>query len=167
MGADTDKLVVYLDLNVYSRPFDDQTQTRVRHETEAINVILEEAKKGKLQLVSSDILYFEVKRILSESKRAKVVGTIKLCAQHIEQDETIEQLAQAIVDHCNIKPRDALHLASAVLGAADYCLTCDDRVARKATNRCVKRIAKKFGKSYVSVMTPIQFVEKFFHQRNE
>jgi hypothetical protein len=35
----TGKLVVDLDLNVYSRPFDDQTQEKIRRETEAINVI--------------------------------------------------------------------------------------------------------------------------------
>lgn len=160
----TDKLVVYLDLNVYSRPFDDQTQEKIRHETEAINVILERAKQGVLHLVSSDILYLEVKRILSESKRTKVIGAIKLCVSHIEQNETIEQIAQAIVDNCAIKSRDALHLASAVFGEVGYCLTCDGRVARKSTNRCVKRIAKKFGKPYVSVMNPVQFVEKFFSQ---
>ena len=161
------KLIVYLELNVYSRPFDDQTKEKIRHETEAINAILEEAKKETLHLVSSDILFLEVKRILSESKRAKVVGAIKLCGAHIPQNETIEQMAQAIVDSCGIKSRDALHLASAVFGEADYCLTCDGRVARKSINRCVKRVAKKFGKPYVAVMNPVQFVEKFSLKRDE
>lgn len=62
-----EKLVVYLDLNVYSRPFDDQTNEKIRRETEAINVLWDQAKKGLFHLVSSDILYLEVKRILSES----------------------------------------------------------------------------------------------------
>jgi predicted nucleic acid-binding protein len=130
-------------------------------------VIWEEAKKGSLHLISSDILYLEVKRILSESKRAKVISYIKLCKSHVEQNETIEQIAQAIADNCSIRSRDALHLASAVFGEVDYCLTCDGRVARKSTNRCVKRITKKFGKPYVSVMNPAQFAEKFFHLKGE
>lgn len=37
----TKKLSLYLDLNVYSRPFDDQTQEKIRRETEAINLVLE------------------------------------------------------------------------------------------------------------------------------
>ncbi len=73
-----EKLVVYLDLNVYSRPFDDQTNEKIRRETEAINVLWDQAKKGLLHLVSSDILYLEVKRILSESKKAKVISHFKL-----------------------------------------------------------------------------------------
>jgi predicted nucleic acid-binding protein len=162
-----EEFVVYLDLNVYSRPFDDQTKEKIRRETEAINVILEEAKKGSLHLTSSDILYLEVKRILSESKKAKVISCIKLCESHIAQNETIEQIAQVITKDCRIRARDALHLASAVFGEVDYCLTCDGRVAKKSTNRCVKRIAKKFSKPYVSVMNPVQFVEKFFHQKGE
>jgi predicted nucleic acid-binding protein len=161
-----EKLVVYLDLNIYSRPFDDQTKEKIRRETEAINVLWEEVKKGSLRLISSDVLYLEVKRILSESKKAKVIGYIKLCESHVAQNETVEQIAQSIAENCGIRSRDALHLASAVFGEANYCLTCDGRVAKKSTNRCVKRIAKKFGKPYVSVMNPIQFVEKFFHQRD-
>lgn len=130
-------------------------------------MLLEEVKKGSFNLISSDILYLEAKRILSESKKAKVVGLIKLCETHVAQNETIEQIAHAIANKCTIKPRDALHLASAVFGEANYCLTCDDRVAKKSTNRCVKRIAKKFGKPYVAVMNPVQFAEKFFHQKSE
>lgn len=157
-----DKLVVYLDLNVYSRPFDDQTSEKIRRETEAINLLWEEVKHGALHLISSDVLFLEVRRIISESKRAKVIEFMKLCGSHVAQTEAIEQIAQAIAEDCAIKPRDALHLASAVFGEADYCLTCDGRVAKKSTNRCVKRIAKKFGKPYVAVMNPVQFVEKFF-----
>jgi predicted nucleic acid-binding protein len=160
-------LLVYLDLNVYSRPFDDQTQEKIRRETEAINIIWGEVRKGSLLLMSSDILFLEVKQILSESKRAKVISYIKLCESHITQNESIEQIAQAVTENCNIRARDALHLASAVFGEADYCLTCDSRVARKTTNRCVKRIARKFNKPYVSVMNPVQFVEKCFTKRDE
>jgi len=111
-----EKLIVYLDLNVYSRPFDDQAKEKIRRETEAINVLWEEVKKGSLHLVSSDVLYLEVKRILSESKRAKVIDHVKLCESHVAQNETIEQIANSIARNCGIRARDALHLASAVFG---------------------------------------------------
>ena len=118
-------------------------------------------------MLSSDVLYLEVKRILSESKRAKVISYIKLCEAHVAQNEVIGQIAQGIAVNCAIRSRDALHLASAVYGEANYCLTCDGRVAKKSTNRCVKRVAKQFGKPYVSVMNPVQFVEKFFSQKDK
>jgi predicted nucleic acid-binding protein len=162
MNTTTERLNVYLDLNVYSRPFDDQTKEKIRRETEAINAIWDAVKKGAIRLVSSDVLYLEVKKILSESKRAKVTNYVKLCEKHVAQNETVEQIAQAITDSCGIRSRDALHLASAVVAEVDFCLTCDTQVARKSTNRCVKRLAKKFGKPYVAVMDPIRFVEKFF-----
>lgn len=162
MNTSTQRLTVYLDLNVYSRPFDDQTKEKIRRETEAINVIWDVVKKGEIRLISSDILYLEVKRILSESKRAKVTDYVKLCEVHIAQDEAVEKIAQAITKTCGIKSRDALHLASAVVAEADYCLTCDTQVAKKSTNRCVKRLAKKLGKPYVAIMDPVRFVKKFF-----
>ncbi len=96
---ETDQIVVYLDLNVDARPFDDQTR---------------------------------------------------------------EKIAQEIQNQCRIKARDSLHVASAIIGEVDYCLTCDDRVARWKSNRCIKRITQKLGKPYVSVMNPIRFVQKHF-----
>ena len=69
---ETDQIVVYLDLNVYARPFDDQTQEKICRETEAIHLIWDEVKKGTIQLVSSDVLFLEVNRILTPSKRARV-----------------------------------------------------------------------------------------------
>ncbi len=157
-----EKFWVYLDLNVYSRPFDDQTQEKIYKETEAIAVIWDYVKIGVIQLVSSDILIFEVNNILSESKSSKVIAYIKLRSKHVEQSEQIKKMAEAIHDNCKIKPRDALHLGSAVESEVDYFLTCDTRVSKKSTNRCVKRIAKKFCKPYVSVMNPTQFVKKYF-----
>jgi predicted nucleic acid-binding protein len=155
-------LAVYFDLNVYSRPFDDQTQAKIREETEAINIIWDQVSEGTISLVSSNILLVETKRILSTSKRVKVLGYIKLCKKHIDESGLIRQASQTIQEDCGIKPRDALHLASAIEAEVDYFITCDALVARKSTNRCVKRIAKKYGKSYVSVMDPIRFVRKHF-----
>ncbi|OGW00072.1 MAG: hypothetical protein A3D97_08275, partial [Nitrospinae bacterium RIFCSPHIGHO2_12_FULL_39_42] len=106
---------VYLDTNVYCRPFDDQSQKRIQEETDAFEEILEATKEGKFFLLSSDILVYEV-------------SNISLCKNRVEEVEDIKDLAIIIRYRCSIKDRDALHLASAIIGKADYFLTCDNEI---------------------------------------
>lgn len=61
--SNTDVTLIYLDTNVYSRPFDDQTQTEIQEEANAFLEIIGEVKTGKLILLGSDILDFEVHNI--------------------------------------------------------------------------------------------------------
>jgi predicted nucleic acid-binding protein len=51
--------------------------------------------------------------------------------QNPNLDETIESRARAF-NALGIKPLDALHLASAEAGQADYFCTCDDRLLNRA-----------------------------------
>jgi hypothetical protein len=62
-----------LDTNVYSRPFDDQTRSVIQTEADALLTIIEAVKAEQLSLLSSDILFFEVHKILNEEKRTKVL----------------------------------------------------------------------------------------------
>ncbi|MCP4399958.1 MAG: hypothetical protein GY801_21955, partial [bacterium] len=82
-------VLIYLDTNAYTRPFDDQTQLRIQEETDALLVILEAIKVGTLLLLGSDILLFEVHNILDEEKRAKVLQYLPLCTHHIEQSDEV------------------------------------------------------------------------------
>ena len=45
------KIKVYLDTSVYNRPFDDQSQIRIRLETEAFLSILEKAISGSIVII--------------------------------------------------------------------------------------------------------------------
>jgi len=40
---------VYLDVSCLNRPFDDQTQARIRLESEAVTIILDECEHGEWQ----------------------------------------------------------------------------------------------------------------------
>jgi hypothetical protein len=62
--------LIYLDTNSYSRPFDDQTQTDIQAEANAFLEIIAEVKGGKLLLLGSDILDFEVYKQVRESNQA-------------------------------------------------------------------------------------------------
>ena len=47
---------LYLDVCCLNRPFDDQSQNRVRLEAEAVLSILELAGSGALEIIGSDII---------------------------------------------------------------------------------------------------------------
>ena len=72
--------LIYLDTNVYSRPFDDQTRPDIQEEADTFLKILSEIKANKLTLLCSDILAFEIQNILNEEKRTNVEVYLDLCA---------------------------------------------------------------------------------------
>ena len=62
---DKNSTLICFDTNVYSRPFDDQTQANIQAEANAFLEIIAEVKNGKLLLLGSDILAFEVHNVLN------------------------------------------------------------------------------------------------------
>ncbi len=70
----THPTLTYLDTNVYSRPFDDQTQSDIREEANAFLKIIAEVQSKRLILLGSDILGFEVDNILNDEKTSQSKG---------------------------------------------------------------------------------------------
>ena len=120
-------MLIYLDTNVYARPFDDQTQAEIQAEANAFLDLVPQVKAGALNLLGSDILDFEIANILSAETRAKVEDFRKLCDKHSANPEEVLQLGRRIQSDCHIRARDALHIASAIIGQARYFLSCDKR----------------------------------------
>ncbi len=48
--------------------------------------------------------------------------------KHIDSSEEVANLGKRIQSQCRIRARDALHVASAIVGQARYFLSCDKRV---------------------------------------
>ncbi|MCL4867987.1 MAG: PIN domain-containing protein [Anaerolineae bacterium] len=151
---------IYLDTNVYARSFDDQTQPTIQTEANAFLEIIQAIEAQKLVLLSSDILTFEVDNILDSNKRTKVETYLKLCNEHIDSSDEILHLGKQIQSDCHLRPRDALHIASAIVGQARYFLSCDRKVAQIEQVRCYRRFARTYRQTYFSVMNPVLFVEK-------
>ena len=149
-------IFIYLDTNVYCRPFDDQQQARIRNESDAFEKIIDSVKEEKIALISSDILFFEVSNILKFYKRTEVEKFISLCKNRIEENDEIKELAILLRDQCDIKDRDALHLASAILSETEYYLTCDDDVTRRRNAACVEKVANENGK-IITILNPEDF----------
>jgi len=156
--ADESGVLIYLDTNVYSRPFDDQTRSTIQAEADALLTIIDGVRAGRLSLLSSDILIFELHNILNAEKRTSVMEYITLCTRHIESSDQMLTLGKQIQDRCHTRARDALHIASAMIGNARYCLSCDNTVTQMRHARCYRRLGKSLRQAYFSVMNPIRFV---------
>jgi len=154
-------VLAYCDTNVYCRPFDDQSQARIKAETEAFIAILEQVDQGKIVLTSSDVLVAEVGQIASRPKRQLVELYLAHCGQHIVVTPQIVQLADHLVKRTRLKPRDALHVAAACVGQVAILLTCDDRVARK--RQTISQATRQLGFE-VSILNPLDLLVKFGQQ---
>ena len=124
-------MTIYLDVCCLNRPFDDQSQNRVRLEAEAVLSILEMAGAGKLELAGSDIIDGELSQMPDDERREKVELLLGASTKHISLTTTIERRSTEL-QKWNISPLDALHLASAEAARVDYFLTTDDYLLRRA-----------------------------------
>jgi predicted nucleic acid-binding protein len=149
---------LYLDTNVYFRPFDDLTQTRIRNEASSFSEIVESASKGKCSLLKSDILILEVKRTEDLLKRKEVEQYLGLSKYQIELTKEIKELACRLETDCRLAGRDALHISFAAIGGATHFLTCDDSLLKRKKIRDVKHILKESGYK-ISILNPIEFLE--------
>ena len=118
---------VYLDCCCLQRPHDDQTQPRIKVETEAILAILASVQAGDIILLSSEALDYEIRRIPDEERRREVFAVLELASEYLEVTEETEELAESIETR-GIFPMDAVHLALASITTADFFCTCDDRL---------------------------------------
>lgn len=122
---------LYLDTNVYNRPFDDQSQVRIRLETIAIFSIFHHIKRGDFQLLWSFMIDFENSLNPYQDNRLEISMMSSIAGYWIGPDERIRENGKRY-EKAGIKPRDALHLACAIHAGADNFITCDDRLAKRA-----------------------------------
>jgi len=64
---------IYLDIFCFNSPYDDQTQPRIRIETEAKIVIQQKVKNAECELLWSSILDFECAKNLYEEHRIAIL----------------------------------------------------------------------------------------------
>jgi len=77
---------------------------------------------------------------------------------HTASDQTLA-VAEEIVRKFKLKPRDAFHAASGVMGEAQYFLTCDDAVTRKFRRTPLSVVVENEVR-YMEVMNPEVFVAR-------
>jgi predicted nucleic acid-binding protein len=122
---------IYLDMCSIQRPLDSRMQPRIAVEAEAILGVLTLCEAGELELLSSVALVFELDRNPHPVRKEYALKVLAKATTIIPIDRQLEGLARRFQAQA-IKPVDALHLASAVAGKADYFCTCDDRFLKRA-----------------------------------
>lgn len=123
---------VYLDVCCFNRPFDDQTQERVRLETEAILLILSRCRSGSWKLVSSNALDVEIGQTPNLERMNQVQGLLAIAKIKVQTSESLEERTRALAQ-LGLTFYDAAHVASAERSKSDILLTTDDRLVRKAS----------------------------------
>ena len=137
---------VYLDNCCFNRPFDEQSQARVRLEAEAKLEIQQRIKDKKIELAWSYVLDYESQANPFEERRDVVARWRTVAMVDVEETEAIIQHAHEIADR-GVRAKDALHVVCAMAAGCDFFLTTDDLVVRKMR-----------GYAGIAVMDPTQFI---------
>ena len=135
-------------MNIYNRPFDDQSQVRIRLETIAIFSILQKIKNKELTLLWSFMIDYENSLNPYEDVRQEIEMAASLAVESVTPDESVLTAAKEF-ESKGIKPRDSIHLACALKGKAEYFLTCDDKLIRGATTLDIN----------IKIINPLRFIE--------
>jgi len=140
---------IYLDMNIYNRPFDDQVQVRIRLETIAIFSVLQRIKEGEFSLLWSFMIDYENSLNPDNNDvRQEIDMASALANDTVVPNDFIVAKARGF-ETIGIRPRDAIHLACALKGEAEYFLTCDNKLIKKAS---------KLGIN-LKIMNPLKFIE--------
>ncbi len=89
---------------------------------------------GSLTLVSSEILLAEINDISDLERKETTLGVLSIARETIVFDRKIAERAKEF-EEFGIKPIDALHLASAEEGEAEYFCTCDNKLLKRARTK--------------------------------
>ncbi len=138
---------VYLDNCMFNRPFDDQTQIRIRLEAEAKLYVQDKIKNKCIELIWSYILEIENSQNPHDERRIAIqkwknLSTIKI----VETPKVLANANQLL--KFGIQSKDALHVASAGQGEADYFLTTDDKLL-SGINRS----------NIIEVLNPVDYIK--------
>jgi predicted nucleic acid-binding protein len=112
---------IYFDTCSLQRPLDDRSQPRINVEAEAVLTILRFVASGDLELLSSEVLEFEVAKIPDIGRQTSTHELLELASEVLPLVDEIETQAAAFAK-AGLRPVDALHLATAFWNKADFFL---------------------------------------------
>ena len=122
---------IYLDVCCLNRPFDQQSQARIRLETEAILEIINYCQAKTWTLIASNILEAEISQTPNQErienvKKILAIATIKVLSGDWLKERVLKLQKLGFASY------DAAHVASAERAKADIFLTTDDRLVKKS-----------------------------------
>jgi predicted nucleic acid-binding protein len=141
---------IYLDLCAIQRPLDTPNQVRIVLESEAVLGIFSLCDSAQIELLSSEALLYEGEQSPLPIRREHTFAVLSKAQNVITVTEKEKKRAENFIA-LGIEPLDALHLALAETGNADYFCTCDDRLLRNA---------KKVNNLMVKVINPVDLIQE-------
>jgi predicted nucleic acid-binding protein len=142
---------IYFDACCINRPFDDQSQGRIRLESEAVLMALSRITQDQWQWLGSPALTAEIKQISDTIKKQRLLLLLQSVNETISiNNETVLRTKE--LELLGFQSFDALHLACAEQGQADVFLTTDDKLLNRA-NRLGEQIK-------VQVKNPLQWIQE-------
>jgi predicted nucleic acid-binding protein len=130
------KCRVYLDNCCFNRPYDDQSQARVRFETQSKLFIQRMIFEREAELVWSYVLKYENSRNPFVAKKQAIARWEILSTIFVNMTDEIVADAERIA-LTGVKETDALHVACAIAGNCDYFITVDKRLLSYKDNRII------------------------------
>jgi predicted nucleic acid-binding protein len=140
---------LYLDVSCLNRPFDDQSQSRIRLESEAVTILLDGIDAGRWEQVSSRMAEIEASAMTDEVRRRRVLKLLPV--SRMELGPTVFERARRLVGF-GLHAADAVHVGAAEALAADVLLTCDDRLLRRG-----RQIADEL---HVKIVNPVDWLKE-------
>lgn len=139
---------LYLDNCCFNRPYDDQSQIRIRLEAEAKLDIQEKIRNGIYSLIWSYILDYENSKNPYQERSEQISKWCRYAIQNVIESQEILSTA-AILKQKGIKKLDSLHIACAISVQSDYFLITDDNILKKAS-----------AMQEIYIIDPIQFIKE-------
>ena len=121
---------IYLDTCALQRPLDSKDYVRILLEAEAVLGILTLCESGAIELISSETLVFEARRIPNVTRKKYAFEVLAKAHVFMQVNDAIAKRATTFTEK-GLKSLDALHLATAEEAHADYFCTCDDKFLKK------------------------------------
>jgi predicted nucleic acid-binding protein len=141
---------IYLDLCAIQRPLDTPSQIRIVLEAEAVLGIITFCDSGQAELLSSEALIYESEQSSLPIRKEHALAVLAKAKDTVNITEKEKSRAENLMTF-GIKPLDALHMASAESGNADYFCTCDDKLLRNS---------KRIKDLMVKVVNPVDLVQE-------
>ena len=121
---------LYLDLCVYNRPFDNQSQPRIMMETLGFVIIMALVSSGGIETINSFDLEYENEQNPKLDNKMIITDMLQAASRFVGYSEGIHKRAE-ILEGLGIMGMDALHVACAEYADADLLVTCDDIFLKK------------------------------------
>lgn len=145
---------VYLDACCLNRPYDDQSQLKVAMEAQSKIHIQNLIRAGKLDLIGSYTLDYEISRTPYEMRKRAIFEFLRDNMKGyvgIERATIIQPMVNEIM-RTGVKEKDAQHVASAIYANCEYFISTDRRLLNYKNDK-------------IKLVSPIEFVTETEEER--